>query len=51
MKINKSKILKDIETYNQLIVIFDNQKDYKAKGRSELNLQKLKIELNGIKTK
>jgi hypothetical protein len=49
MKINKSKILKDIETYNQLIVIFDNQKDYKAKGRSELNLQKLKIELQSCK--
>jgi hypothetical protein len=48
-KRTKKEIEKDIATYNQLIVIFENQKHYEAKGRSQLNLQKLKIELQSCK--
>lgn len=36
----KAEILKNLATYTKLISIFDAQKDYEAKARSEANLLK-----------
>lgn len=49
MKISKSKILKNIENYEQLITIFEEQKDYVAKSRAEANLFKWRSELKNLK--
>ena len=43
------EIKRYIETYNQILVMFENKNDYEAMERTKLNLEKLKIELNGIK--
>ncbi len=43
------EINRDIETYNQILVMFEAKNDYEAMERTKLNLEKLKIELNGLK--
>ena len=43
------EINRDIRTYNQILVIFENKNDYESMERTKLNLEKLKIELNGLK--
>lgn len=48
-KRTEKEIKKDIETYNQLIEIFETQKDPCALARAKISLQKAKTELNGIK--
>jgi len=37
-QLTRHQILKNITTYKQLIAIFESQKDYEAKARSEANL-------------
>jgi len=37
-QLTRHQILKNITTYKQLITIFESQKDYEAKARSEANL-------------
>jgi hypothetical protein len=37
-QLTSHQILKNITTYKQLIAIFESQKDYEAKARSEANL-------------
>jgi hypothetical protein len=48
-KRTKKEIEKDILTYEKLVWMFEEKKDFEAKGRSQLNLQKLKIELQSCK--
>lgn len=43
------EINRDIETYNQILVMFENANNYEAMERTKLNLEKLKIELKSCK--
>ena len=43
------EINRDIETYNQILIIFENNNNYEAMERTKLNLEKLKIELKSCK--